>query len=123
MGRVQEIGPLTKRNFTIIAFLLSSIFTLSPTFADAGTWTGGASYYRARTSMGCAHRFLPFGTRLRVTNLRNGHRVILTVNDLGPFIRGRIVDVSTRAAEMLGFRRAGVVAVRIETVGRETAMN
>lgn len=114
---------MTKLSFTIFILLLSSIFMFNSTFADAGTWTGGASFYRARTSMGCAHRFLPFGTRLRVTNLRNGHRVVLTVNDRGPFIRGRIVDVSTRAAEMLGFRRAGIVPVRIETVGRETAMN
>lgn len=73
--------------------------------------------------MGCAHRFLPFGTRLKVTNLRNGHALVLTVNDRGPFIRGRIVDVSVRAASMLGFRRAGVVPVRIETLGRETAAN
>lgn len=114
---------MTKLGVKLIIFCLMSVFVLGPTFADAGSWTGRASFYRARSSMGCAHRSLPFGTRLGVTNLRNGHRVVLTVNDRGPFIRGRIVDVSTRAAKMLGFRHAGVTRVRIETLGRATAMN
>lgn len=66
--------------------------------------------------MGCAHRSLPFGTRLRVTNLLNRRSAVLVVNDRGPFIRGRIIDVSTGAAETLGFRHAGVASVRIETI-------
>ncbi|MFQ6007180.1 MAG: septal ring lytic transglycosylase RlpA family protein, partial [Woeseia sp.] len=45
-----------------------------------------------------AHRTLPFGTRVRVINLENGRSVVLTVNDRGPFVRGRIIDVSQRAA-------------------------
>lgn len=84
--------------------------------AEAQTWTGQASYYRAPREMTCAHRSLPFGTRLRVTNLRNNRTAILTVADRGPFIRGRIVDVSVGAANALGFRSAGVVPVKIETV-------
>jgi rare lipoprotein A len=66
--------------------------------------------------MTCAHRSLPFGTRLLVTNLRNNRTAVLTVADRGPFIRGRIVDVSMGAANALGFRQAGVVPVKIETV-------
>ncbi len=84
--------------------------------AEAQTWTGQASYYRAPHEMTCAHRSLPFGTRLRVTNLRNNRTAVLTVADRGPFIRGRIVDVSVGAANVLGFRSAGVVPVKIETV-------
>ena len=84
--------------------------------AEASSWTGKASFYRARGNMTCAHRSLPFGTHLRVTNLANNHSAVLMVNDRGPFIRGRIVDVSTQAANVLGFRRAGVVPVRIETM-------
>lgn len=99
------------------------MFIFASSYADAQSWTGGASFYRARTSMGCAHRSLPFGTRLKVTNLRNGRAIVLTVNDRGPFIRGRIVDVSTQAASILGFRQAGVVPVRIETMGRRYAAN
>jgi rare lipoprotein A len=66
--------------------------------------------------MTCAHRSLPFGTQVRVTNLSNRHSTVLVVNDRGPFIKDRIIDVSRRAADILGFRRAGVVQVAIETV-------
>jgi len=83
--------------------------------ADAQSWTGKASYYRA-PSHTCAHRSLPFGTRVRVTNLVNRRSAILVVKDRGPFIKGRIIDVSTQAADSLGFRRSGVVQVAVETV-------
>ena len=63
-----------------------------------------------------AHRTLPFGTRIRVTNLANGRHVVLTVVDRGPFRAGRILDVSPRAARELGFYRAGLARVRIEVV-------
>jgi len=91
-----------------------AILSFSAT-AHAASWMGQASYYRAPREMTCAHKTLPFGTRLRVTNLVNNRSAILTVADRGPFIRGRIVDVSVGAANALGFRRAGVVPVRIET--------
>ncbi len=61
-----------------------------------------------------AHRTLPFGTHVRVTNLDNGRSAVVTIVDRGPFIRGRIIDVSTSAADVLGFRRAGVAHVTIE---------
>ena len=93
--------------------------------AAAGTWTGKASYYgvHGRTASGtsdgsltAAHRSLPFGTRLRITNLSNQRSVIVRVNDRGPFVRGRIVDVSAPAANVLGMRSAGIATVRVETV-------
>jgi rare lipoprotein A len=65
--------------------------------------------------MGCAHRSLPFGTKVRVTNLTNNRSAVLVVNDRGPFIKGRIIDVSTRAADVLGFRRAGLAQVQVDT--------
>ncbi len=65
-----------------------------------------------------AHRTLPFGTRVRVTNLRNDRSVVLTVNDRGPWRRGRILDVSRRAARELGFLREGTAEVRIELLRR-----
>jgi rare lipoprotein A len=67
-------------------------------------------------TMTAAHRTLPFGTNLRVTNLHNGRAVNVRVNDRGPFVRGRIIDVSASAADALGFRRAGVASVRVELV-------
>ncbi|MDH3240591.1 MAG: septal ring lytic transglycosylase RlpA family protein [Alphaproteobacteria bacterium] len=97
-------------------------------FRQEGTasWYG-RPYHGRRTASGqiynmhdftAAHRNLPFGSRIRVTNKRNGRSVLVTVNDRGPFIRGRIVDLSYRAARALQFVRAGLVPVRIERVGR-----
>ncbi len=94
------------------------------------TETGTASYYAEefhgrKTSSGevysrrrltAAHRKLPFGTRLRVTNLANGRRVVVRVNDRGPFRKGRILDLSLAAARELGMVRAGLARVRIEVV-------
>ncbi len=61
-----------------------------------------------------AHKSLPFGTRVRVTNLRNGRSVVVRINDRGPYIRGRIIDLSRRAATVVGMRKAGVVPVRVQ---------
>jgi rare lipoprotein A len=63
-----------------------------------------------------AHRTLPFGTRVRVTNLENGRAVVLTVNDRGPFADGRLIDVSRRAARELGFLENDLTKVRVEAV-------
>jgi rare lipoprotein A len=62
----------------------------------------------------CAHRSEPFGTRLRVTELDTGRSVVVTVNDRGPFVRGRVVDLSLAAARDLGMVHRGVARVRVE---------
>jgi rare lipoprotein A len=67
-------------------------------------------------SLTAAHRTLPFGTRVRVTHLGNRRSVVVTVVDRGPFVRGRIIDLSRRAARELGILRAGIARVRIERV-------
>jgi rare lipoprotein A len=69
-------------------------------------------------AMTAAHRSLPFGTQVRVTNTRNGRSVVLRINDRGPFIRGRVIDVSTGAARILGMMGSGVAPVHIEVLGR-----
>ncbi|WP_228243640.1 septal ring lytic transglycosylase RlpA family protein [Porphyrobacter sp. GA68] len=93
--------------------------------------TGTASFYASefhgrRTASGArfdmnamtaAHRTLPFGTRLRVTNERNGRSVVVTVNDRGPFHKSRVLDVSRAAAERLNMVGAGSARVRLERVG------
>ena len=66
-----------------------------------------------------AHRQLPLGTYVKVTNLRNGKSIIVRVNDRGPYIRGRIMDLSYSAARMLDFH-AGVEKVRLDIVESET---
>ena len=68
--------------------------------------------------MTAAHRTLPFGTRVRVTNLENGKAVTLRVNDRGPHRKGRVIDVSYKAAKRLGFVRDGVTRVRVEVASR-----
>lgn len=92
------------------------VFLISCAAAQAQSWAGKASYYGARGHMTCAHRSLPFGTHVRVTNLANNRSAILVVNDRGPFIKGRIVDVSTTAAGVLGFLHTGLAQVTVETV-------
>jgi rare lipoprotein A len=63
-----------------------------------------------------AHRTLPFGTRVRVTNLATGRAVTVRINDRGPFIAGRIVDVSQAAAESLGMVERGVAKIKLDVV-------
>lgn len=66
--------------------------------------------------MTAAHKKWPFGTVVRVKNLKNGRTVTVTINDRGPFKRGRIIDLSKRAARELGMLSDGVVPVRIEVI-------
>lgn len=65
-----------------------------------------------------AHRTLPFGTRVRVTNLSNGRSVTVRINDRGPFIRGRVIDLSRAAAAAVGMTGAGLARVSMAVVGR-----
>jgi rare lipoprotein A len=84
---------------------------VSPSAGSAGL----ASYYHA-AGLTAAHRTLPFGTRVRVTNISNGRSVVVRINDRGPFIRGRSIDLSTGAAEAVGMTGAGVAQVRMEVI-------
>jgi len=69
-----------------------------------------------------AHRTLQFGTRVRVTNLVNLKSVIVTINDRGPFVDGRIIDLTRRAAAALGFVQSGITRVRIEPITVASAL-
>jgi rare lipoprotein A len=105
-------------------FVFGAAALVALTCSAEAAWVGKASYYSGgRTASGghvghltAAHRTLPFGTQVRVTNLRNNRSVIVTINDRGPFTGGRVIDVSTGAADALGFRSAGVASVRVEPV-------
>ncbi len=104
---------------------------MPPSHAQARVQEGVVSWYGERfhnrpTASGelfdigaltMAHPSLPFGTKVRVTNLRNGRSVVVRVNDRGPFVGARIADLSQAAADMLGFLRRGVVRARIEVLG------
>jgi peptidoglycan lytic transglycosylase len=105
--------------------------SFSKTAYSGGSYSGMASYYGSesgsRTASGAhfnpgamtaAHRTLPFGTKVRVTNRRNGRSVIVTINDRGPFVRGRVIDLSSGAAGVIGMRSSGVAPVSVEVLGR-----
>jgi len=80
-----------------------------------GRTTASGEIYDER-KMTAAHRDLPFGTTVRVTNLSNNKSVVLKINDRGPFVKGRIIDVSYAAAKKLDFIKEGVIRVRVTAV-------
>ena len=112
--------------FLVIAFVITGLRQGFPQSEE----TGLASFYNDKfegrlTSSGAvynknkmtaAHRTLSFNTRIRVTNLANGRTVIVTVNDRGPFVKGRIVDLSKAAAVKLDFIDQGITKVKLEVV-------
>ena len=79
----------------------------------AGNLTANGDHYD-EGALTAAHRTLDLGTRVRVTNLENHRSVVVTVNDRGPYAKGRIIDLSRRAASVLGFVHDGVTKVKVE---------
>jgi rare lipoprotein A len=71
-----------------------------------------------RTALTAAHKTLPLGTEVRVTRVKTGDSVVVRINDRGPFIKGRIIDLSRRAARELGMVNKGVDKVRVEVISR-----
>jgi rare lipoprotein A len=111
----------------LLATLLTSAGTL-PALADS---VGTASYYgkgfdgrRAANgevfnmhAMTAAHRSLPFGTKLQVTNMKNGRSVVVRIQDRGPYVRGRVLDLSYGAARALDMIRSGTTRVKMVAIG------
>lgn len=114
------------RNFVTAALVIASVVTLTEVVMAE---EGRASWYSltSKTASGercdpgaltAAHRSLPFGTRVKVENLRNGKSVVVRINDRGPFVGGRIIDLTKAAANRLGFVSAGVTKVRLTVLRR-----
>ncbi len=108
----------TKKSYSSVA---------SSSYSGGGGSTGIASYYSSGTrtasgarfnpgGMTAAHRSLPFGTRVLVTSLATGRSVTVTINDRGPFVKGRIIDLSHGAASALGITGAGLARVQVAVV-------
>jgi rare lipoprotein A len=127
MGAVRYTESFLKLKF--ILFLCAALVPV--TVAIANTQTGIASVYSTesglRTASGdrlnpgaftAAHRSLPFGSKARVTNLKNKRSVVVTINDRGPFVRGRIIDLTPAGARALGF--SGLASVTVERETNET---
>lgn len=110
----------------IFSSFLSLIFSLSygqvqtgkaSFYADKfeGTPTASGEKYR-HSKLTAAHKTLPFGTRVRVTNLSNNESVEVVINDRGPYVENRIIDLSKAAAEKLGFINQGLAEIRLEVI-------
>jgi len=103
----------------LLVSTLAIPMTASAQSGIASIYSGGrtANGETARASgMTAAHRSLPFGTLVRVTNQRSGRSVVVRINDRGPFVRGRVIDVTPAAARALGF--SGLAPVTLAVVGR-----
>lgn len=112
------------------SLLLSGLFILSGIVCIAQIQTGKASFYADKfegrpTASGekykhrkltAAHKSLPFGTKVKVTNVANSQSVEVTINDRGPYVDGRIIDLSKSAAEKLGFISQGLAEVQVEVI-------
>lgn len=122
---MRSILPLS---LTVLSTLAIPFVLTSSLSAQPSNQCGDASWYAIRNTtasgemmdpgaLTAAHRSLPFGTIVNVTNRDNGQELALRINDRGPFISGRIIDVSREAANQLGFRNAGVANVCVAVVG------
>lgn len=125
-----ERGPRTKIRSTQRPYQINGIWYYPLPTAEGyaergyGSWYG-PGFHAKRTANGeiydmhgvtAAHKTLPLGTHVKVTNLKNQRSIIVRVNDRGPFVAGRIIDLSLGAAEQLGMARTGVVPVHVEAV-------
>jgi rare lipoprotein A len=102
--------------------LFSALLISSPSSAQSGIAsiysgekTANGEYAHA-SRLTAAHRSLPFGTLVRVTNKRNGRSVVVRINDRGPFVRGRVIDLTPAGARAIQF--SGLTPVSLEVVGR-----
>jgi len=119
----EELAPAIAANEMAVAALGERLERLT----EAVTFYGQASYYKHGTvtasrepfdknALTAASRWLPFGSFWRVTNEKNGRAVVIRINDRGPYIDGRIIDLSEGAARRIGMIEAGVTPVKIEPV-------
>ena len=97
-----------------VRFKLAAVLSCLPLSAHAETMV--TSHYRAPAPHVAAHRSLPMGTRLIVTNPRTGRSAHVVIRDRGPFIRGRALDISSAVASQLGFGKSGVLPLTTRVV-------
>ena len=114
----------------MLKFIFSTFFFFSIAVSFAQVQTGKASFYADKfegtptasgekyrhSKLTAAHKTLPFGTRVRVTNVANNESVEVIINDRGPYVENRIIDLSKSAAEKLGFVNQGLADIKLEVV-------
>jgi rare lipoprotein A len=112
-GMPQPVAQSTNQVGTVVSTLTGMASWYGPGLHGRRSASGEVFNQHALTA---AHRTLPFGTRVRVTNLSSGQQVIVRINDRGPFSHGRIIDLSAAAASSIGIRASGVGRVRLEVL-------
>jgi len=122
--RLEEVH-VRKTTIILILFMYITAALAAQTETGEASWYGG-KFQGRRTANGeifdthqltGAHKTLPFDTRVKVTNLKNGKTVEVRINDRGPFIKGRIIDLSMAAAQQIDLLGSGVTRVKIEVMG------
>jgi rare lipoprotein A len=113
-GTPRKVATPRPRNIDPITSVLQGLasFYWEPQRVAAGGWFNP-------NAMTAAHKSLPFGTKVRVTHLGNGKSVDVKINDRGPYVAGRIIDLSKAAASVLGMQGQGVAKVKVTVLGRE----
>jgi len=106
-----KIAAVHKRQKNILEELVEGIFGLASFYSKPQPVASGGRFNPK--AMTAAHKTLPFGTKVKVTNKRNGKSVVVTINDRGPYVKGRIIDLSLAAAKKIGMTNSGVVPIRI----------
>jgi rare lipoprotein A len=104
---------------TLVAFTIAAPVVAFAQTGIASVYSGGRTAeggYARSSGLTAAHRSLPFGTLVRVTNEGNGRSVVVRIDDRGPFVRGRIIDLTPAAAHAIGF--SGLARVTVTVVGR-----
>jgi len=128
--RISIINSVLLVNLALLSFGCSGTTSKNDASRTGYNEAGKASFYAMKfqsrqTASGerfdqsantAAHKNLPFGTKVKVTNVKNGKSVIVRINDRGPFVRGRIIDLSRSAFSSIGNISAGVIDVKVEVI-------
>jgi rare lipoprotein A len=132
MRKVMVLIAATFLSMPLISYAKKAHHQPAHATKSASKMVGFASFYAAKfngrrtangetfnnSAMTAAHRSLPFGSQVRVTNLRNGRFVVVRINDRGPYAKGRIIDLSKAAAKKIGLSRAGTARVKLELLSK-----
>jgi rare lipoprotein A len=114
LGACAQSSVIANKSAVRASMASSGGYTLASFYAHGRRTASGEKF--DASDLTAAHRTLPFGTRVRVTNVATGQSVTVRVNDRGPYVRGRAIDVSSSAAQMLGITRQGVAKVKLDVV-------
>ena len=132
--KIKKSAMLALASLVLITSCVSSVNHNGEPYVVHSVEEGKASWYSIKTNYGtktasgqklcnnaptAAHKSLPMGTKVRVINLANNKSEVVTINDRGPFKRGRVIDVTIGTAEKLGFVKSGTVPVRIEVLSKK----